>query len=322
MKAVETELLTMVYSSGLIPRKKMALDSLDLEVEEGEIFGYLGPNGAGKTTTIKILTGITHATGGRARIFGVPAGSMEARRTTGFLPEAPHFYEYLRADEALVQYARLSGVERREAKGRCEEVLEQVGLAGDRKRRLGEFSRGMRQRFGFAQAVVHQPRLVFLDEPMSGLDPQGRRDIRELILCLRDTGATVFFSSHILPDVEMICNRVGILDRGRLRATGRLDEVLPHDVKCVEVSAEGVAAEGLARLEGLAATVRRRGTRIWARVDEDKVNDAIDIIRSEGGNIREVVPQRITLEEALLQEPCAEQPHSEGERDATSDSGP
>lgn len=321
MKAVETESLTMVYSSGLIPRKKTALDGLDLEVEEGEIFGYLGPNGAGKTTTIKILTGVTHATGGRARIFGAAAGSMEARRMTGFLPEAPYFYEYLRADEALILYARLSGMERREAKGRCEEVLEHVGLAGDRKRRLGEFSRGMRQRFGFAQAVIHQPRLVFLDEPMSGLDPMDRRNIRELILGLRDTGATVFFSSHILADVEMICDRVGMLDGGRLRAVGKSDEVLSQDVKWVDVCADGIAAGALSRLEALAAAVSREGTRIRARVDEDKVNDAIDIIRSGGGNIREVVPRRMTLEEAFLQKSWVEQPHSEGERDATSDSG-
>ena len=321
MKAIAAKSLKMVYRSGVLLKRKVALDSLDLAVEEGEIFGYLGPNGAGKSTTIKILTGIARATAGTAEILGAPAGSLEARRNTGLLPEEPHFYEYLRAAQALFLYARLSGLRRREARSRCDEVLEQVGLAGSRRRRLGDFSRGMRQRFGLAQAIVHRPRVLLLDEPMSGLDSPERRDIQELTLRLRDAGTTVFLSSHALHDVEKICDRVGIVHRGRLQAVGKLSDVLPRRVKCVDLSADGVSPEGLRKLEDFATTLSKDGASTWARVREDEVGKAIDIIRGAGGQIREVAPRRMTLEKAFLQMSRKAGPAEEEERDDADDSG-
>jgi len=301
MKAIEVKALRMVYSTGVIGGRKVALDGLDLDVKEGEIFGYLGPNGAGKTTTIKILVGITRARSGVAKVFGKAAGSADVRRLTGFLPEEPYFYEHLRAEEALRFYARLDGLSGQESRRRAGEVLEEVGLGGEGKRRLGEFSRGMRQRFGFAQAIVHRPRLVFLDEPLSGLDPLGRRDIRELIVDLSEKGTTVFFSSHILPDVEMICNRVGIIDRGKLQAVGSLEELLPEETKYVEVTAEGLKGEGLSQLEELSSAVRKEGRMVRARIeDEGDVEKAINIIREAGGKVKAIVPQRMTLEEAFM----------------------
>jgi len=203
----------------------MALEGLDLNVHEGEVFGFLGPNGAGKTTTIKILMGLIHPTSGTAKIFSHPADNIDVKSKIGFLPESSHFYDYLTASEILSFYGQLFGLSKNLIKERALSLLKRVGLASSAKLQLRKFSKGMLQRIGIAQALINDPDLIILDEPMSGLDPIGRKEMRELILGLKAQGKTIFFSSHIIHDVEMICDRVGILAHGKLLTVGRIDEI-------------------------------------------------------------------------------------------------
>jgi ABC-2 type transport system ATP-binding protein len=221
---VQTEHLTKDFAVGFWrPRPRRALDDVTLDLQRGEVFGLLGPNGAGKTTTLKLLMRLLWPTSGRAELFGRPVGDRLAHAKLGFLPEQPIFYDHLTADELLGYFAGLFGLTGPARRARVASVLDLVGLAeADRRRPLRQFSKGMLQRVGLAQALVNDPELVLLDEPMSGLDPIGRRDVRELILRLRDDGRTVLFSSHILSDAEAVCSRVGILSRGRLVACGAL----------------------------------------------------------------------------------------------------
>jgi ABC-2 type transport system ATP-binding protein len=232
MAAIELDELSKDYFLGFWrPKPYRALDRVTFAVDAGEIFGFLGPNGAGKSTTLKLLMGLLFPTSGSARILGRPAGHVATRRRLGFLPENPYFYDYLTADELLTYYAGLYGLRGADRTQRVRRVLDQVGLGGERGKRLRSYSRGMVQRVGIAQAILAEPDVVFFDEPMAGLDPLGRRDLRQLMLALRDRGCTVFFSSHILSDAEALCSRVGILARGRLVAHGRLTDIAafePH----------------------------------------------------------------------------------------------
>ena len=198
---------------------------MSLDVEHGAVLGFLGPNGAGKTTTLKLLMQLIFPTSGQAEILGRPAGDVEARRRLGYLPELPYFYDNLTAEELLVYFGGLFGLSSADARRRSVTLLDRVGLGADRRRQLRKYSKGMLQRVGIAQALVNDPEVVFLDEPMSGLDPLGRRDTRDLIRELRDEGRTVFFSSHILSDAETLCSRVAILVKGRLVANGRLSDL-------------------------------------------------------------------------------------------------
>jgi len=226
VKALATEELTKDYTIGFWRnRTYRALDRLTLTVEPGEVFGFLGPNGAGKTTTLKLLMQLVFPTGGRAEILGRPLGDVVVKRRIGYLPENPYFYDYLTAEELLAYFAALFGYSRGECRARAARLLDEVGIAGERRLQLRKFSKGMLQRVGIAQALINDPDLVIFDEPMSGLDPLGRRDVRALILRLRDRGCTVFFSSHVLSDAEALCDRVAILAKGRLVATGRLADM-------------------------------------------------------------------------------------------------
>jgi ABC-2 type transport system ATP-binding protein len=230
--AIETEGLTKDFSVGFWrPRPYRALDDLSLSVDEGEVFGFLGPNGAGKSTTLKLLLQLLYPTSGAVRILGRPAGDLAVRRRIGFLPENPYFYDYLTAEELLAYFARLFGLAGAAVSARVARVLDDVGIGAERRLRLRQYSKGMVQRVGLAQALLNEPEVVFLDEPMSGLDPLGRRDVRRLMLQLRDRGCTVFFSSHILSDAEALCSRVAILVQGRLVSTGRLSEILAFETK-------------------------------------------------------------------------------------------
>ena len=225
--AIRTEHLGKTFRVGFWGRKVKAVEDLSLEVSDGEILGLLGPNGAGKTTAIKMLLGFVRPTTGRAFVASEPAGSLAARRTMGYLPENPALYEFLTGEEYLRFAGRLAGLSRRDAASRTEKLLEQVGLAGRADRPIRRFSKGMVQRLGLAQALIGEPRIVVLDEPMSGLDPIGRKDVRDLIFDLRRQGRTVLFSTHILSDVEAICDRVGIIVGGRLTDCGTLSSLLP-----------------------------------------------------------------------------------------------
>src|SRR5258708_4852608 len=243
MAALEIQGLSKSYSTGFWRKTlKPGLLPLDLTVEEGETFGFLGPNGAGKTTTLKLLMGIIYPTAGSARILGRHYHDPEVRRQIGFLPEQPYFYDYLSATELLDYYGELSGLSKEERRKRIPALLERVGLAATRRQQLRKFSKGMLQRVGIAQAILHDPKIVFLDEPMSGLDPVGRREIRNLLHDMKNEGKTVFFSTHILSDAEALCDRVGVIHKGELRGIGVVSDLQSRNADRSEVVWRGAAA--------------------------------------------------------------------------------
>jgi len=295
--ALEFEGLTKSFRSHWTFRRTPIVRDLNLRVEPGEVFGFLGPNGAGKTTTIKTMMGLLCPDAGSIRIFGAPHREPTVRRRVGFLPENPYFYDYLTGRELLAFYARffrLGPLERRRHVG---ELLELTGVASAADRPLRKYSKGMLQRLGLAQALLGEPDLVILDEPMSGLDPIGRRDVRDIILELRRRGCTVFFSSHILQDAEMICDRVGILVRGRLRSVGRLGDLVGDRIHSweVTVSDAGNAYPG--------DVLSRRGDEVLRRItSEVELTALLEAVERSGGRLVSLVPQRETLEEVFLRE--------------------
>jgi ABC-2 type transport system ATP-binding protein len=280
------------------------LRGLSFSVGQGEIFGFLGPNGAGKTTTLKILIGLIRQTSGHAELFGLPAGNVDVHRRIGFLPESPYFYDYLTAEEFLQFYGRLAGLEGTDLSQRVTSMLELLGLLEARNRQLRKFSKGMLQRVGLAQALIHDPELVILDEPMSGLDPLGRKEVRDVILHLRERGKTVFFSTHIIPDVEMICDRVAVIVKGEVVAAGRVDELVGHGrTRSIEVVCEGVRKDKLDALRGLASRVVERGAQCLIVLPEpDRLDEVITSIRSWGGRLISVTPHKGSLEELFVQQ--------------------
>lgn len=300
--AISTDHLSKDYYVGFWrPRPYRALDGLTLEVQPGEVFGFLGPNGAGKTTTLKLLMQLVYPTSGSATILGRPLGDPAMKRRIGYLPENPYFYDYLTAEELLTYFAGLFGLTGAECRQRVDRLLETVQIGAERRLPLRKFSKGMIQRVGLAQALLNDPEVVFLDEPMSGLDPLGRRDVRALILRLRDEGRTVFFSSHILGDAETLCSRVAILARGRLVTTGRLDELLAFTTRGWEVVV-GIAADGLARLAG---AVRRSqhitGDQYALEFPPERTPaDIVAQLASAGGQLQALSPIRETLEDVFV----------------------
>jgi ABC-2 type transport system ATP-binding protein len=256
--AIHTEQLTKDFIVGFWrTERRRALDGLTLEIGPGEVFGFLGANGAGKTTTLKLLLQLIFPTSGVARVLGRPAGDLSVRRRIGFLPEDPSFYDALTPEELLVYFGSLFGYASADRRVRATRCLDAVGVGAERRIALRRLSKGTVQRVGIAQAIVNDPEVVFLDEPMSALDPLGRRDVRALVLQLRDRGCTVFFSSHILPDAEAVCSRVGILANGRLLTAGRLSEILAGDVRGWELVVDGVTANALAPFATRATRVTR-----------------------------------------------------------------
>ncbi len=305
MDDIVTENLTKSYPSGWPGRPPfVALDGLSLNVGRGEIFGFLGPNGAGKTTTLKILLGLVRPTSGSAFLLGQPAGDVATRRRIGFLPESPYFYDYLTAEEFLGFYGQLAGLDRSAITQRVTDLLGLVGLAEARTRQLRKFSKGMLQRVGLAQALIHDPELIILDEPMTGLDPVGRKQVRDLILSLRDCGKTVFFSTHILHDVEMICDRVGIVMKGRLVASGRVDELVRQDhTQSVEVVCQQLKVDGNAFIHSLATRVLQQGQQcLIVLPSPDAVDALVGEIRRQGGKLLSVTPHKASLEDLFFQE--------------------
>ncbi|MFQ5789018.1 MAG: ABC transporter ATP-binding protein [Acidobacteriota bacterium] len=310
MPAVEIRNLTKDYEGGtFVKKKRRALDHLTLDIEEGEIFGLIGPNGAGKTTTLKLLMGLIFPSEGGARILGRPMSDVAVKSQLGYLPENPYFYDYLTGRELLDYYGQLFGLSRAERRGRVAELLERVGLleAGDLQ--LRKYSKGMVQRLGVAQAVLNNPRVLFLDEPMSGLDPVGRRDMTLLIQELHGSGVTVLFSSHILPDVESLCQRVAILNQGKLVREGRLEEILDLSVHAIEVIVENLPEAAEEELEAVAQQVHRLGHRMKLEFGaEGGVEKALELIRENGARLISVNPVKQTLEEYFVHEVTAAGP--------------
>lgn len=300
---IKTESLTKIFKVGFRGRRVTALKDLNLEVRKGEIFGFLGPNGAGKTTTIKILMGLIYPTKGRAWLMGKPVGDVSVKGKVGFLPENPHFYDYLTGREFLNFYAELLKIPKKERKWKIEDLFSLVGLNGAEDLQLRRYSKGMIQRIGIAQALLNNPELVILDEPMSGLDPIGRKEVRDIILRLKDEGRTVFFSTHILPDVEQICDRVGILVRGGLRSVGKIDELLGTYIKTIEITVKGILEEALEAIEPYVDKVLKRDDSFLLSIKrEEDVELVVDLIRRSGGRIYSLLPQRASLEEYFMKE--------------------
>ena len=291
-------------------RRKRLLDGISLSVRPGEIFGFVGPNGAGKTTTLKVLMGLIRATSGRATILGHDVRESAYRRHIGFLPENPYFHDFLTGREFLAFYGKLAGLPRARRARRIAELLELVGLAHVADARLHTYSKGMLQRIGLAQSLVQDPEVVFLDEPMSGLDPLGRKQIRDLILRLRIEGKTVFMNSHILSDVEMLCDRVAIIVEGRIRFEGSVDDFLPADKGETDVVVTGLPAETTAVLsERLGDRLRVQGERVELRVPDKQVNDLLAQLLAAGAQVKSLAPHRASLESIFLStlkdSPCA-----------------
>lgn len=300
---VEIDGLTKDYETGFWRKKRVrALDGLSLSVAPGQIFGFLGGNGAGKTTTIKILMGLLFPTAGTATILGRSISDPEMHRRIGYCPENPYFYDYLTAAELMNYFGEIFGLDSATRRLRTEELLTAVGLEERSwNKQLRKFSKGMLQRVGLAQALINGPEIVFFDEPMSGLDPIGRREVRELIASLREKGTTVFMSTHILSDVETLCSEVAILRGGRLAATGRLDDLLAleSDSRIFEVNVTGVPADVI-DIPG--TNVYAKGSGIVVEVsDEEDIERVLREVRLSGGKLASVQPVKQSLEELFVE---------------------
>ncbi|HET8888786.1 MAG TPA: ABC transporter ATP-binding protein [Candidatus Angelobacter sp.] len=299
MHALEIQGLAKDYAVGFWKKtSRTALKSLHLNITQGETFGFLGPNGAGKTTTLKLLMGIIFPTSGTASILGRDIGDPEVKRKVGFLPEQPYFYDYLSAPELLDYYARLSGVPADARQKRIEELLERVGLRDVGNKQLRKFSKGMLQRVGIAQAIIHDPDIVFLDEPMSGLDPVGRHDVRELIQQLKDQGKTIFFSTHILSDAEALCDRVGIIHKGELRGVGVVNDFRSSVSDKTEVIWLGAAA--LASVTDLVSDTHITGDTVRGTVQSANLDRLLEKLRHQSARLISVTPINRTLEDYFL----------------------
>jgi ABC-2 type transport system ATP-binding protein len=299
--AIRVHGLVKDFRPGFGLRKKRVLHGIDFEVRRGELFGFIGPNGAGKTTTLKILMGLIRATEGEAQILGHDVRETEFRAHVGFAPESPYFYDFLTGAEILDFYARLCAVPRLRRRERVREVLELVGLADAADARLRTYSKGMLQRIGIAQAIVHDPSVVFLDEPMSGLDPVGRKEIRDLVVRLNAAGKTIFMNTHILSDVETICDRVAIIVQGRLAYQGELDGALPAGDRHFDVTLSSLAPEFAEQVEArFEAAVSGRGERITLRVSQKHVSELLQGALAHGAQVVELVPVRASLETLFL----------------------
>lgn len=304
--AVKVENLTKEFKEGFLIRRKYtkALDNLNLEIERGEIFGYLGPNGAGKTTTFKLLLGLIFPTSGTAWVLGKSIREVRFKREVGFLPEQPYFYDYLTGEEFLNFYAQLFQLDKKTRKRKVQNLLETVGLEESASVQLRKFSRGMLQRIGIAQALINDPELVILDEPLSGLDPIGRKEIRNIILDLRNQGRTVVFSSHILSDVEAMCDRVAILMQGKLQRVERLDAFLNIEVESVELTVSGLGEEEMEVVSSPGGQIINTGNKAVIRIHdvcspggEKTLADTLAVVRKSSGKLISITSQTRSLED-------------------------
>lgn len=292
--AIYVENLRKVYGN------KVAVESLSLEVQQGEVFGFLGPNGAGKTTTIKMLNGLITPTAGKVSVLGKKLGDLGARKQIGFLPEHFRFHEWLKAYEFLDFHGSLYGMSKSERKKRIPEVLKLVGLEHRADSRLRTFSKGMLQRIGIAQAIIANPKLVFLDEPTSALDPIGRRDVRDLIVFLRDNGVTVFLNSHLLSEVERVCDRIAIIKEGKVAAIGPVDELL-HAEHIVDVRATNVTPSLLEAISRRFRLMDHSNNGYFSvSVPEQEVPALVEMLVASGANLYELKPRQRSLEDIFV----------------------
>jgi len=297
--AIEIENLTKDYPYGFLHlKKKRSLEGLTMQVEGGEVFGFLGPNGAGKSTTIKLLVGLIFPDAGSASILGKPITDIEMHRDIGYMPEQPYFYDYLTAAEVLDYFARFHDLTAADRSERVAHMLKKVGLETARKIQLRKYSKGMLQRVGLAQAILHDPKVVILDEPMSGLDPIGRREVRDIILELKREGRTVLFSTHILSDAEMLCDRVGVIVGGKLRGVGAPGEMVGMKAQGMEILFElpGVGSSAAAVI----AKATKTGDRYRLQVPEEELYAALEQLRGAGVKILSVAQVKASLEEYFM----------------------
>ena len=298
--AVQTEGLTKIYKGELGHSDVLGLENLNLQVEAGEVFAFLGPNGAGKTTTIKLITRLLHPTRGKAWIFGDENTSRLSMIHVGYLPEQPQLYGYLNGIEFLDYMARIFGLNREVRNTRIPELIDKVGLKSRADTAIRGYSRGMMQRLGLAQALINDPQLLILDEPMASLDPVGRKDFRDLILEIKEQGKTIFFSSHILSDAEMIADRVGILNQGKLVSVGRLDDMAGSQTTAVEVTFE-IDDDQKKRIDLSESEMVIQGSKVMTRLqDEAMIPDMLKRIEKWGGRLISVIPQKKSLEEVFI----------------------
>ncbi len=296
--ALNIENLHKSFSLGFMLKKKKILKGISLTVNEGEIFGYLGPNGAGKTTTIKCILGLIFPEQGKIELFGQSHLSLSAKARTGFLPENPYFYDHLTATEFLTFYSQLFFIKKNEREEKIKDLLRIVGLEQSADLQLRKFSRGMLQRIGLAQALLNEPSLVLLDEPLGGLDPLGRKEIRDIIVRLKEEGKTVFLSSHILQDIEMICDRVAIIVNGEIINQGALQDLISEKILFTEIDLSGVEEK---ELEGLGEFLSGHGERGLLKVfKEENVEKVLELVRSRKGKIHSLIPRTETLEDLFV----------------------
>ncbi|UCF81566.1 MAG: ABC transporter ATP-binding protein [Acidobacteriota bacterium] len=295
--ALRLEDVHKALGRGFLPRKRPVLKGVSFDVHEGEIFGFLGPNGSGKTTTIKTALNLLRLDRGRIELFGVPHTRPSARRRIGFLPENPYFYDYLTGLEFLKFYGALAGLSAPERRARSGELLERIGLADAASLALRKYSRGMLQRVGLAQALIADPDLLLLDEPLAGLDPFGRKDVRDLLVELRDRGKTVFFSSHILADAEMLCDRVGILRDGRVECVAMRDLAQQVPEQRYEIVCRGIKREAL---KDFTVALEKDGAHMVHARDAKEKDKLLALVALNGGTVESVVPQKPSLEALLV----------------------
>lgn len=297
---VVVEDLKKTFKLGFTRKVVEAVRGISFDVKQGEIFGFLGPNGAGKTTTIKMMMDLIRPTGGRIRLFGLPPGDTKSRLRVGYLPEQPWFYDCLTAVELLDFFGRLYGIERSERKKKIGVLLSLVGLSTVGTMPLRSFSKGMLQRIGLAQALIGDPELIVLDEPLAGLDPIGRKEIKDIIVGLRGAGKTVFFSSHILADIELLCDRIAIIDKGKLRYVGPLRDFVLTGQKEVEVVASRVPEGALAAASKQALSVELLGEKVKLVLPRDVSPGVVRDFAAQGADIEAVTPRSETLEEIFV----------------------
>jgi len=299
---IELHSLSKTYRLGfLLNRKVLALDGLDMVIEQGQVYGLLGPNGAGKSTTIKIVMNLVQATSGSAQLFGKPPTNTAVRRLVGFVPENPAPYEYLTGREFVELAADLGGVPRHEVRSRTVEVLDSLGMARAADLQIRRYSKGMIQRIALAQGVVHRPHLLILDEPTSGLDPVGRRLVRDFILAERNRGTTVLFCTHIIPDVEALCDRVAVLVNGRRVREGKVQELLTASVPQMEAILSGISEDRLRALGRQLDEVQKLEARLLVRCQDTEAQQLVAQVLQAGGRVLSLQPVRFTLEDLFLQ---------------------